>query len=64
MIRLKLLKRWQHPNKLQPYSVGTILQCSPALAGELLADKIGEIYEGPYPPKQKLNINLSQLKTK
>jgi len=64
MIRIILLKSWKHPYKKTPEPVGSILQCSHSLAGELLADKIGRLYDGEYPPKQKQKMNLSQLKTK
>ena len=64
MIRIILLKSWQHPYKSKPYAVGSILQCAPYLAMELLADKIGKLYEGEYPPKEKLKMDLSQLTTK
>lgn len=62
MIRIILLKSWQHPYRNKPYAVGTILQCAPYLAMELLADNIGELYEGDYPPKEKVKIDLKQLK--
>ena len=64
MIRIQLLKSWRHPYKKKAYSVGTILQCDMNLAGELMADKIGKIYEGEYPPKEKVKMNLSTLTTK
>ncbi len=64
MIRIMLLKSWQHPYKKKPYAVNTILQCDLNLAGELLADKIGKIYEGEYPPKEKVKMNLSTLTLK
>lgn len=63
-IRIKLLKSWKHPYRNKPYAVGTILQCGSVLASDLLADKIGEIYNGEYPPKEKSKIELKQLKTK
>lgn len=61
MIRIMLLKSWTHPYKNKPYAVGTILQCAPYLAGELMAEKIGKLYEGEYPPKEKAKIDLSTL---
>lgn len=63
-LRVRLLKSWQHPYRSRPYPVGTIIQPDLNLAGALLADKIGEIYEGDYPPKEKMNFNLKQLTTK
>lgn len=62
MIRILLIKSWQHPNRDKPYPVGTILQCAPYLAGELLADKFGIVYTGEYPPKEKVKIDLSTIK--
>tara|TARA_R110000868_G_scaffold96848_3_gene266356 strand:+ start:2381 stop:2575 length:195 start_codon:yes stop_codon:yes gene_type:complete len=64
MIRVMLLKSWKHPYKAKPYAVGSILQCAPYLAMELLADKIGKLYDGEYPPKEKVKIELSTLTTK
>jgi len=64
MIRVRLKKSWSHPYKNKPYSVGTILQCDTSLAGELMAENIGQLYEGEYPPKEKFKIDLSTLTTK
>lgn len=64
MIRLMLMKSWKHPYKNKPYAVGTILQCSIPLAQELLADRIGRLYDGEYPPKDKVKMDLKQLTTK
>ena len=61
MIRVRLLKSWKHPYG-KNHTVGTILQCAPYLAMELLADNIGELYDGDYPPKEKVKIDLKQLK--
>jgi hypothetical protein len=60
-MRLILKKSWKHPYRNKPYPVGTIIQPDFNLAHELLAEKIAGIYEGPYPPKEKLKMNLSQL---
>lgn len=66
-VRVRLVKSWTNTQG-KVYAVGTILQLIPSLASELLADKIGEKYDGQYPPKQgrenKLKIKLSQLKPK
>lgn len=64
MIRIILLKSWTHPYKTKPYAVGTILQCAPYLAAELIADRFAKLYEGDYPPKEKVKMDLSTLTTK
>ena len=64
MIRVILLRSYQHQYKRDPYSVGTILQCAPYLASELIADKIAKLYEGEYPPKEKVKVDLKQLNSK
>lgn len=60
-IRIILNKKWKHPLRQKPYPVGTILQTDLNLAGELMAENIARIYNGVYPPKEKLKMNLSQL---
>jgi len=64
MVRIQLLRSWKHPYKKKPEAVGTVLQVINSLAMELLADKRAKIYEGVYPPKQKMKMNLSQLNNK
>jgi hypothetical protein len=61
MIILK--KAWRHPYKSKPYAVGTVLQCDDELGTELIKKKIGEVYSGPYPPMEKMNMGLNELKT-
>ena len=61
-IRLRLLKSYHHKYKVKPWPVGQIIQVDNILAHELLSDKIAEIYEGEYPPKNKLKMNLNKLK--
>ena len=63
-IRIILNKSWRHPKLNKLYTVATVLQCDAILASELLADKIGVLYTGEYPPKGKIKMDLKQLKTK
>lgn len=63
MIRVRLLKSWKSANN-KTYPVGTILQLLNSLSMELIADKVAEVYNGEYPPREKQKIKLSQLKTK
>jgi len=62
-VRILLKKKWKN-SQGKEYAVGTILQVIPNLGSQLIADKIGEFYEGPYPPRKKLKIELSQLNNK
>jgi len=59
-VRIKLNKSWANFQGKQ-YAVGTILQLTSELASELIRNKIGEKYEGDYPPRKKFKIELSQL---
>lgn len=61
-IKVILLKSWKHPYKTHPLPIGKIVPCSPQLASELLADKIAELYSGPYPPKEKQKTNFFKPK--
>ena len=60
VILKKKYTNWQG----KEYAVGTILQLIPSLASQLIADRIGEYYDGDYPPKKKIKIELSQLNNK
>ncbi len=62
-IKIILLKSWQHPFKKKPLPIGKIVSCSTQLASELIADKIGELYTGVYPPKEKTKTNFFKPKT-
>lgn len=62
-VRILLKKKWANFQGKE-YAVGTILQLTKDLASQLIADKIGEFYEGDYPPKKKIKIELSQLNNK
>lgn len=46
------------------YPVGTILQTDDVLASELIGKKIADVYTGPYPPPEKIKIDLKQLNSK
>lgn len=61
-MRLRLIKSYKHKAKLQPWSIGTVIQVSPQLANDLLADKVAEIYTGEYPPKNKLKTDFFKPK--
>ena len=63
-IRLRLLKSYKHKYKLKPWPIGQVIQTDMALAGELLADKIAELYTGEYPPKDKPKTDFFKPKTK
>lgn len=62
-VRILLKKKWKNVQGKE-YAVGTILQVVPSLGSALIADKVGEFYEGDYPPKKKIKIELSQLNKK
>jgi len=64
MVRVQLLRSWQHPNKKKPEPVGTVLQLINSKAMELLAEKRAVIYTGVYPPREKMKMKLSQLNNK
>lgn len=46
------------------YPVGTILQTDSQLGNELIRLKFGNEYNGDYPPKEKVKINLENLNKK
>lgn len=55
-MRIRLLRSWTHYGK--KYPVNTIVQTT-----EKLVEKgIGEIYNGDYPPRKKVKMNLRDLK--
>ncbi len=62
-VKILLKKKWTN-SQGKEYAVGTILQVIPSLGSQLIADKFGDFYEGDYPPKDKLKIELSQLNNK
>lgn len=64
MTRAKLLKSYKHPNKSKAWAVGTVVQGTSRWISELIHDGYAVKYDGEYPPKEKLKINLSNLKTK
>lgn len=50
--RIILLKSWtNHLGKVYP--MGTVLQVDNELGSELIENKVGEKYNGEYPPKEK-----------
>jgi hypothetical protein len=61
-IRLRLLKSYKHKYKLDAWPIGQVVQVDNILANELLADKIAELYEGEYPPKQKVKTDFFKPK--
>ena len=63
VVRVILKKSWTN-KRGRVYPVGTVLQVTPALGSELLADKYAEKYDGAYPPKAKLKMDLSKLNKK
>jgi hypothetical protein len=62
-VRILLKKSWTNIQG-RVYPVGTILQLIPTKASELIADKIGEKYDGDYPPKNKIKMDLKHLNNK
>ena len=62
-MRIRLIKSWKF-NERRTYPVGTVLQVLRGLAKQLVTSKHAEIYEGEYPPKDKLKMDLKQLKVK
>ena len=61
--RIKLLKSWTNEFGRE-YKAGTILQLIPTKASDLIRAKIGEKYDGDYPPKEKVKVDLKQLNNK
>lgn len=61
-VRVRLLKPYTHIYKTRPWPIGQVLQLTTQLASELLADKIAEIYEGEYPPKEKMKTDYFKPK--
>jgi hypothetical protein len=61
--RVTLLKKWANMFGKE-YPVGTILQTDDVLASELIGSKIAEVYTGPYPPVEKMKLDLKQLNNK
>lgn len=57
--RVRLMKKWVNAFG-KSYPIGTVLQTNAELGSELIRLKVGEKYEGEYPP-EKLRINLEQL---
>jgi len=61
--RIILTKKWANMFGKE-YPVGTILQTDDVLASELLHLKVGEVYFGEYPPREKMKVDLKQLNNK
>lgn len=61
-VRILLNRSWTNFQG-KKYPVGTILQLTKQLGSQLIADGIGEFYEGQYPPnpEKKIKIELSNL---
>lgn len=59
-VRILLNKSWVNFQG-RKYPVGTILQLTKDKASELIAEGIGEFYDGQYPPNDKTKIELSNL---
>lgn len=57
-VRIRLLKSYKAKNMKRTWPVGQVIQVLPSVASELLADKIGALYDGKYPPKEKMKIKL------
>jgi hypothetical protein len=59
--RVILLKSWTTEfGKKHP--IGTVLQMIPTAASELIMDGIAKKYEGEYPPKNKIKVDLKTIK--
>ena len=60
--RVRLVKKWVNTFG-KSYPIGTVLQTNADLGSELIRLKVGEKYEGEYPP-EKMKFNLEQLNNK
>ena len=60
--RVRLLKSWANKSSGKKYTVGTIIQCDNTLSAELIREKIGEHYDGDYPPKVKVKTDFFKPK--
>jgi len=63
-MKIRLLKSLEHKtnNRVSKmYRVGTILQLSDLDSINLINSKKAELYEGEYPPKDKMKMDLKQL---
>lgn len=63
IVRVQLKKSWTNEFN-RSYGIGTVLQLIPSVAKELIENEIGVEYKGEYPPKEKVKIDLKQLKNK
>lgn len=61
-MRVRLLKSHKTPHAT--YAVGTILNYSRGVGERMIANDEAERYKGPYPPKEKMRLNLKDLKIK
>lgn len=60
--RLILLKSYKHQYKRKAWPVGQIINVDNNLAHALLSEKIAEVYNGDYPPKQKTKTDFFKPK--
>lgn len=61
--RVLLKKKWVNAFG-KSYPMGTILQTNSQLGNELVRLKFGDKYDGDYPPKEKVKMNLKTLNVK
>lgn len=58
--RVLLKRKWVNTFG-KSYPIGTILQTNSQLGSELIRLKFGDKYDGDYPPKEKVKMNLNNL---
>ena len=59
-MRIRLLRR--EITDQADYGIGTILNYSKGPAERMISEGRAEKYTGPYPPKEKMKMNLRDLK--
>lgn len=61
-IRLRLLKSYKHEYKTKPWPKGQVIQVLDVLASDLIRSGTAELYEGKYPPKDKVKTDFFKPK--
>lgn len=56
-MKVRLIRKWRE------WPVGRVIEVFDGKAKELIRDNYAEVYDGEYPPKQKLKTELRNLKS-